>query len=121
MCTCTFGKLRRLYSYDGALLQAPGSVVSYYQQVGRAGRGVDKAYGVLLQGDEDEPTHQHFAATAFPSQEDIDDILSALMECDDGLSEEELEEQRNIRPRHIVQVPRTTYVSGVTVFWLMSY
>ena len=33
--------------------QAPGSVVSYYQQVGRAGRGVDHADVVLLRGGED--------------------------------------------------------------------
>jgi len=31
--------------------QRPGSVVAYYQQVGRAGRGVDKAYGILLSGE----------------------------------------------------------------------
>jgi len=79
-------------------------VVSYYQQVGRAGRAVNKAYGVLLHGDEDEGTHKHFADTSFPSQEDIDEILSALQECDLGLTEEELEERRNIRPRHIAQV-----------------
>ena len=30
--------------------QAPGSVISYYQQVGRAGRGVDRAEVVLLRG-----------------------------------------------------------------------
>src|SRR4029077_4713834 len=33
--------------------QAPGSVVAYYQQVGRAGRGVDHADVVLLRGVED--------------------------------------------------------------------
>jgi ATP-dependent DNA helicase RecQ len=33
--------------------QAPGSVVSYYQQVGRAGRAIDRAIGVLLAGRED--------------------------------------------------------------------
>ena len=30
--------------------QRPGSVVAYYQQVGRAGRAVDRAYGILLSG-----------------------------------------------------------------------
>ena len=33
--------------------QTPGSVVAYYQQVGRAGRALEKAYGVLLSGEEE--------------------------------------------------------------------
>lgn len=31
--------------------QAPASIIAYYQQVGRAGRAIDKAYGILLAGD----------------------------------------------------------------------
>jgi ATP-dependent DNA helicase RecQ len=34
--------------------QRPSSVVHYYQQVGRAGRAVDEAYGILLGGEEKE-------------------------------------------------------------------
>ncbi len=34
--------------------QRPGSVIAYYQQVGRAGRALDDAYGVLLSGREDD-------------------------------------------------------------------
>jgi ATP-dependent DNA helicase RecQ len=30
--------------------QAPGSIVAYYQQVGRAGRAIDQAFGILLSG-----------------------------------------------------------------------
>lgn len=45
--------------------QAPGSIVSYYQQVGRAGRAIDTAFGVLLSGDEDEDIHEFFAAAPF--------------------------------------------------------
>ena len=33
--------------------QSPSSVVHYYQQVGRAGRALDAAYGVLLSGEEE--------------------------------------------------------------------
>ena len=33
--------------------QTPGSVVAYYQQVGRAGRALDAAYGILLSGEEE--------------------------------------------------------------------
>ena len=28
--------------------QAPASIIAYYQQVGRAGRGIKKSHGILL-------------------------------------------------------------------------
>ena len=40
--------------------QAPGSVVAYYQQVGRAGRALNAAYGVLLSGHEDAEITDYF-------------------------------------------------------------
>ena len=40
--------------------QRPGSVVHYYQQVGRAGRAVEKAYGILLNGKEDDEIVNYF-------------------------------------------------------------
>ncbi len=48
--------------------QTPGSVVAYYQQVGRAGRGVAMAHGVLLGGSEDMEITDYFIASAFPRQ-----------------------------------------------------
>ena len=58
--------------------QAPGSVVSYYQQVGRAGRGVDHADVVLLRGAEDRAIQDFFIEQSFPSRERVDAVLSAL-------------------------------------------
>ncbi|MFY9574264.1 MAG: RecQ family ATP-dependent DNA helicase, partial [Blastocatellia bacterium] len=46
--------------------QRPGSVVAYYQQVGRAGRAVDRAYGILLSGSEDDDIQEYFINSAFP-------------------------------------------------------
>lgn len=66
--------------------QKPASVVHYYQQVGRAGRAVDEAYGILLGGKEDDRIIDFFINTAFPSQRNITAILQALDEADDGLS-----------------------------------
>src|SRR6185437_12730109 len=40
--------------------QAPGSIVGYYQQVGRAGRAIPRAVGVLLSGREDTEIHEYF-------------------------------------------------------------
>ena len=48
--------------------QAPGSVVAYYQQVGRAGRELEAAYGVLLSGTEDTNITNYFIGSAFPNE-----------------------------------------------------
>jgi ATP-dependent DNA helicase RecQ len=58
--------------------QRPGSVVAYYQQVGRAGRAVDSAYGVLLSGREDDEIQDYFIRTAFPPGHVMDDVVRAL-------------------------------------------
>jgi ATP-dependent DNA helicase RecQ len=58
--------------------QAPGSVVSYYQQVGRAGRGVEHADVVLLRGGEDRRIQDFFIEQAFPGRERVDAVLEDL-------------------------------------------
>jgi len=58
--------------------QAPGSVVSYYQQVGRAGRGVDHADIVLLRGGEDRRIQDFFIEQAFPGRERVTAVLEEL-------------------------------------------
>ncbi len=58
--------------------QAPGSVVSYYQQVGRAGRGVEHADVVLLRGGEDRRIQDFFIEQSFPARERVDAVLSDL-------------------------------------------
>jgi ATP-dependent DNA helicase RecQ len=58
--------------------QAPGSVVSYYQQVGRAGRGVEHADVVLLRGDEDRHIQDFFIEQAFPGRERVRAVLDEL-------------------------------------------
>jgi ATP-dependent DNA helicase RecQ len=58
--------------------QAPGSVVSYYQQVGRAGRGVEHADVVLLRGAEDRRIQDFFIEQSFPSRERVDAVLAEL-------------------------------------------
>jgi len=58
--------------------QAPGSVVSYYQQVGRAGRGVEHADVVLLRGAEDRRIQDFFIAQAFPARDRVTAALAEL-------------------------------------------
>ncbi|HEX8207904.1 MAG TPA: RecQ family ATP-dependent DNA helicase [Solirubrobacteraceae bacterium] len=58
--------------------QAPSSAIAYYQQVGRAGRGVDEAHVVLLRGAEDKRIQDFFIETAFPPRQLAERVLAAL-------------------------------------------
>lgn len=84
--------------------QTPGSVVFYYQQVGRAGRAIPQAYGVLMAGKEDEDINAWFRGQAFPPEEQVRAVLDALDESDRGLSIVGLEAQLNLRRGKIDQV-----------------
>ena len=66
--------------------QAPGSVVAYYQQVGRAGRAINSARGVLLSGREETDITNYFIDSAFPNREEVEKVLMALSSSDEGLS-----------------------------------
>ena len=66
--------------------QAPGSVVAYYQQVGRAGRSLDRAHGVLLSGEEETNITDYFIASAFPNREEVRQVIEALEAAPAGLS-----------------------------------
>jgi len=58
--------------------QAPSSAIAYYQQVGRAGRGVAEAQVVLLRGHEDRAIQDFFIETAFPPKALVDDVLGIV-------------------------------------------
>ncbi|MBU1620124.1 MAG: RecQ family ATP-dependent DNA helicase [Gammaproteobacteria bacterium] len=83
--------------------QAPGSIVAYYQQVGRAGRGIARAVGVLMSGVEDQDIHEFFRHSAFPGEVQVNEILQALA-LSDGLTIRALEEQTNLRQTQIEKV-----------------
>ncbi len=59
-------------------LGAPSSPIAYYQQVGRAGRGVARAVVVLLPGKEDRAIWEWFGSQAFPPEETVRATLAAL-------------------------------------------
>jgi ATP-dependent DNA helicase RecQ len=61
--------------------QRPASVVHYYQQVGRAGRALENANAVLLGGREDDEIADYFIRTAFPTEEEIAQVLATLREA----------------------------------------
>jgi len=70
--------------------QSPASVVHYYQQVGRAGRALDAAYGVLLSGEEEAGIADYFICSAFPTPAEVQRVIDALEGAPDGLSIPEL-------------------------------
>ena len=84
--------------------QRPGSVVHYYQQVGRAGRGIDDAYGFLLWGEEDERIVDYFMDNAFPPQNEINQVLNVLENADDGLEVEAIMAAVNLKKSRIEKV-----------------
>ena len=57
---------------------APQSPVAYYQQVGRAGRGTDRATVVLLPATEDRDIWSYFASLAFPPERLVRQTLAVL-------------------------------------------
>jgi ATP-dependent DNA helicase RecQ len=76
--------------------QTPGSVIAYYQQVGRAGRALHSAYGVLLSGAEETEITDYFIESAFPTQDEVKELLRALQTHPRGLSVPELLREVNL-------------------------
>jgi ATP-dependent DNA helicase RecQ len=58
--------------------QRPGSIISYYQQIGRAGRSIDRARIVLLTGREDDEIAHYFIESAFPGQACFNELIAAM-------------------------------------------
>jgi len=81
--------------------QRPGSVLAYYQQVGRAGRAVDLAYGILLSGREDDEIQDYFIRTAFPPAEVMQNVLR-LLNRSVNLAADDLGAELNL-PRGVIE------------------
>lgn len=62
--------------------QRPGSVVEYYQQVGRAGRDGNDACGLLMSGDEDDDITRYFIERAHPPLAHVEQVLEVLDAAD---------------------------------------
>ncbi|WP_370618234.1 RecQ family ATP-dependent DNA helicase [Mumia sp. Pv 4-285] len=57
---------------------APPSPVSYYQQVGRAGRAIDHAHAVLLPSGADDGIWDYFATATIPQPAQVERMLTAM-------------------------------------------
>jgi ATP-dependent DNA helicase RecQ len=94
--------------------QRPGSVVAYYQQIGRAGRAGQDAYAILLSGDEDDDIQDFFITTAFPGAENLQQVVDALA-ASDGMTTGELERSINLSRKRIEQCLKFLEVEGAVV------
>ncbi|WP_320672768.1 RecQ family ATP-dependent DNA helicase [Patulibacter defluvii] len=93
--------------------QAPGSVVAYYQQVGRAGRGVDHAEVVLLRGREDQRIQDFFITQAFASAERVAEVRGVLASAGEaGMSGREIQAHVNLGLNRLEAMLKVLDVEG---------
>lgn len=92
-------------------LGAPNSPIAYYQQVGRAGRGVDEAVVVLLPGAEDQRIWDYFASLAFPAEQQVRATLAALS-TGDVQSVGQLETQVDLKRSRLEMMLKVLDVDG---------
>ena len=104
--------------YDNARIgfvvhyQSPGSVVHYYQQVGRAGRALVNSKGILLAGDEDEQIIEWFIDSAFPTESQVTEVLAVLDEAEAPLSLSSISLEVNLKWTQIENVLKQLDVAG---------
>ncbi|OKK04874.1 recombinase RecQ [Streptomyces sp. CB03234] len=93
-------------------LGSPSSPIAYYQQVGRAGRGVEHAEVLLLPGKEDEAIWQYFASVAFPPEEQVRRTIDVLAHADRPLSLPALEALVELRRTRLETMLKVLDVDG---------
>ncbi|MFF7023280.1 RecQ family ATP-dependent DNA helicase [Streptomyces klenkii] len=93
-------------------LGSPSSPIAYYQQVGRAGRGVEHAEVLLLPGKEDEAIWKYFASLAFPPEDQVRRTLEVLAASDRPVSLPALEPRVELRRSRLETMLKVLDVDG---------
>jgi len=93
-------------------LGAPQSPVAYYQQIGRAGRGVERADVILLPGHEDRDIWAYFASLAFPPERQVRMTLAALADVGRPLSTAALETRVDLSRGRLESMLKVLDVDG---------
>ncbi|MFN6406913.1 MAG: RecQ family ATP-dependent DNA helicase [Limnohabitans sp.] len=92
-------------------VSSPSTPVAYYQQVGRAGRAVDHAEGVLLPSDADERIWDYFATASIPDPQTADKVLLSLGSDERSLIE--IEADTGVRRGRLEALLKILAVEGV--------
>lgn len=93
-------------------LGAPQSPIAYYQQIGRAGRAVERADVLLLPGREDEAIWRYFASLGFPPEDQVRRTLDVLASADRPLSTAALEPRVDLRRNRLELMLKVLDVDG---------
>jgi ATP-dependent DNA helicase RecQ len=93
-------------------LGAPQSPVAYYQQIGRAGRGVERAEVVLLPGREDRDIWAYFSSLAFPPEGQVRGTLDALADAGRPLSTAAIETRVDLSRGRLESMLKVLDVDG---------
>jgi len=93
---------------------SPDSPVAYYQQVGRAGRALDTAAGVLLPAAESDPgIWDYFATATVPDPDAARRVLAVLAEAGaGGMTVPSIETQTGLRRGRLEALLKTLRVDG---------
>ncbi len=90
---------------------APPSPVSYYQQVGRAGRAIDHAHAVLLPSEADAGVWDYFATATIPKPDQVARVLAVL--STEPVSVAAVEAQSGVRRGRVELMLKQLAVDGV--------
>lgn len=91
--------------------QKPANIVAYYQQIGRAGRAIDRAYAILFCGSEDDEISNYFIDSAFPTEKEMDEIIN-LLSGNPGFKMADFEKHMNMKRARIEKCIKYLLVNG---------
>jgi ATP-dependent DNA helicase RecQ len=93
--------------------QSPGSPVGYYQQVGRAGRALDRSQAILLVGREDRAIQDHFIERAFPAADRVEELLTVFEHHGGPVTVNRILDEVNLRTADVELILKQLSVEGV--------